>query len=79
MPKFFFNVMTANGRIDDPEGTELDNLAQARTEAIADARELMSTAMSEGRTIFGRSIDICDEAGTVLMTLPFSEAVQSSD
>ncbi|MDQ0322210.1 hypothetical protein QO002_004416 [Pararhizobium capsulatum DSM 1112] len=60
MPRYFFNIMTANGPIDDPEGTELDDLGQARIEAIADARALMSTAMREGRTIFGRSIEICD-------------------
>jgi hypothetical protein len=49
---------TASGPLVDFEGTELTDLEQARAEAIADARALMSTAMIDGHTIFGRSIEI---------------------
>lgn len=79
MPRYFFNIITASGRIVDEEGTELRDLDHARLEAIEDARALMSTAMQDGRTIFGRSIAICNETGDVLMVLSFSEAVKSSD
>lgn len=79
MPRYFFNIITASGAIVDDEGSDLRNLGQARLEAIKDARALMSTAMQDGRTIFGRSIAICDETGDVLMVLPFSEVVKPSD
>ncbi len=79
MPRYYFNVITANGSILDPEGTELRDLDHAQSEAIADARSLMSTAIKQGHTIFGRSISICNEAGEVLAVLPFSEAVKAFD
>lgn len=79
VPRYFFNIITGSGPTADDEGSELRDLAHARLEAIEDARALMSTAMRDGRTIFGRSIAICNEAGDVLMVLPFSEAVKSSD
>jgi len=44
-------------------GTELPDLEQARAEAIADARTLMSIAMIDGHTIFGRSVEIRDRLG----------------
>lgn len=52
----------------------LNRLELARAEAIADARALMSTAMIGGHTIFGRSIEIRDEAGALLLVLPFTDA-----
>jgi hypothetical protein len=58
VPRFYFNIITASGPLVDFEGTELTDLEQARAEAIADARALMSTAMIDGHTIFGRSIEI---------------------
>jgi hypothetical protein len=79
VPRYYFNIITANGPILDHEGTELRDLDRARSEAIADARSLMSTAIKEGHTIFGRSISICNEAGEVLAVLPFSEAVKAFD
>jgi hypothetical protein len=79
VPRYFFNIITANGAIVDDEGSDLRDLDHARLEAIKDARALMSTAMQDGLTIFGRSIAICDETGDVLMVLPFSEVVKPSD
>jgi hypothetical protein len=79
VPRYFFNIITGSGRIIDDEGSELRDLDHARAEAIKDARSLMSTAMQDGRTIFGRSIAICNAEGDVLMLVPFSDAVRSSD
>lgn len=79
MPVFYFNVIVGGQAIADLEGTELPNLETARMNAIDDARYLMSTAVLEGRDISQRTIDICDENGTVLLTLGFSEAVKPSE
>jgi hypothetical protein len=79
VPRFYFNIITAGGPLIDFEGTELADLEQARAEAIADARALMSTAMIDGYTIFGRSIEIRNEAGDLLLVLPFTEAVTACD
>ncbi|UVC12526.1 hypothetical protein IHQ71_30275 (plasmid) [Rhizobium sp. TH2] len=60
--------------IEDYEGTELMDLDAARDEALQDARALMSAAMLDGWDISGRSIEICDEAGEVLLRVAFTEA-----
>jgi hypothetical protein len=74
MKRFFFNIVTAAGKILDPEGTELGDLDIARTEAIKDARMLMSDALMEGKDISSRSMEITDETGEVLLMLPFVSA-----
>lgn len=79
VPRFYFNIITAAGTLVDFEGTELPGLEQARAEAIADARALMSTAMIDGFTIFDRSIQIRNEAGDLLLVLPFADAVKASE
>jgi len=48
VPLFFFVIVTRAGRVDDMEGSELPSLEVARSEAIKDARALMSTAMLDG-------------------------------
>jgi len=77
--RYHFNVISASGTLNDREGSELPSLADARREAIEDARFLMSAAVLEGRDISGRSIEICNEAGDVLLVVPFSEALTRGD
>jgi hypothetical protein len=79
MPRFYFNVVYTAQSIVDLEGTDLPGLGEARSEAIKDARELMSRAILEGRDISGRSIDIFSEEGHILMRLPFREAFSPED
>jgi len=75
MPRFYFNVVTDHGRILDAEGTELSALEEARSEALEDARALMSGAVLEGRDISGRSVEICNESGEILMIVPFAASI----
>jgi hypothetical protein len=79
MPRFYFHVTRLASSIPDIEGTELLDLAEARAEAVRDARALMSCAILEGRDISGRSIEICNEAGDVLIRMPFREAFSSEE
>jgi len=78
MPRFYFNVRSGLAVIEDEEGTELPSLTAAKTEALSDARSLMSAAILEGDDISGRSIEIRNEAGDVLFILPFADAVKRS-
>lgn len=77
--RFYFNIVKATGTIHDLEGSELDSLDRARAEAIKDARHLMSLAILDGNDISGRQIEICNEAGEVLLRVPFSDALQPGD
>jgi len=75
---FFFNIITASGIIPDVEGSLLPSLEVARSEAIKDARSMMSEAMNEGIDMSGRSMQICDETGNVLLVVAFQEAISKS-
>jgi hypothetical protein len=79
MPRYFFHQVTKAGLVRDVEGTDLPDLEHARTEAIMDARSLMSDAIREGRDISSRSIQITDEQGSVLLTVPFAGTLTRED
>lgn len=79
MPRFYFHIVTRTNVIRDKEGAELTDLGAAKREAIKDARGMMSTAIREGRDISHRHIEICDEVGTVLLKVAFSEAYEPGD
>jgi len=79
MPRYFFQHGTKAGPVRDLEGTDLPDLEHARAEAILDARSLMSDAIREGRDISSRSIQITDEQGNVLLTVPFVDTVTRED
>jgi hypothetical protein len=71
-------ISAKNSSVDGDEGTELPSLTAAKSEALMDARGLMSAAILEGDDISGRSIEICNETGNVLFILPFADAVKRS-
>lgn len=79
MPRYYFHVAGTTSYVLDNEGTELASLADARCEAVEDARTLMSNAILNGRDISGRSIEICDDSGAVLLRLPLSDAFSRED
>lgn len=76
MPRFYFNLVTRDTVIMDDEGTELLSLEDARSEALLDARALMSDAVKSGIDISRRAIQICDDEGRILLTVPFSDALR---
>lgn len=76
MHRYFFNVRKGSKTVVDPEGSELPDLAAARAEAIENARDMMSRAILKGYDISRRYvIDICGEDGSVLLQVPFAEAI----
>lgn len=75
MPMYYFNVISAFDAVLDVEGTDLPDIETARGEAIEDARALMSSAVLEGRDISRRHIEIRNEAGDLLLTVEFAEAI----
>lgn len=79
MPKFYFNVIAQSDIITDLEGSDLATLDTAKLEAVYDARALMSEAVLRGRDISDWRIEISDDAGAVLATLGFSDAIKRFD
>jgi hypothetical protein len=75
--KFYFNVIAGDGTREDVEGTELPSLDHARDEALRDARALMSDAVLNGEDISSRRLEIFNEEGKLLLTVPFTDAIKS--
>jgi uncharacterized protein YoaH (UPF0181 family) len=76
MARYFFNVIAAADSIVDLEGSELPNMQSARTEGIEQIRELMADAIRSGFDISSRRIEIRDGSGTLLATMPFTDAIR---
>ena len=66
MPKYFFDILTTGGRIEDPEGMKLPDLEAARAEAVRISRELRDEIKDASA-----EFEITDTNGAVLLKLPF--------
>lgn len=74
MPRFRFHVINDIDAPDD-EGQELANLAAAHLKAVDCARDLASSAVRLGRLDLKHRIDVEDDAGKVLLTVTFGDAI----
>ena len=76
MPIYHFHIHN-DIEVADVEGIECADLDLARTRAIEGARSLMCESLTKcGRIILSHSIEVTDDGGRILMTIPFSDAVQ---
>ncbi|MGZ8352808.1 MAG: DUF6894 family protein [Allosphingosinicella sp.] len=74
MPRYFFDLHN-DIESRDHEGKELPNLAAAREKATASDREMIcSSIQTRGSVNLDHRIDVRDETGDVVMTVPFREA-----
>jgi hypothetical protein len=69
MPRYFFNIRDGYDVDEDDEGVELPDIEAARAEAIATVKELRDELGSDVGTI---ELEITDEAGRRVLTVPFS-------
>ena len=74
MPRFYFHVYD-DVIAQDEEGMELPNLAAARLNAIRGARDLIAEQVRHGHFVLSHWIDVVDENGEKVLTLPFRDAV----
>ncbi|MFC4172869.1 DUF6894 family protein [Microvirga sp. GCM10011540] len=73
MPHFFFHIRNGDALEDeDPDGLDLPDLESARAEALQIARDFWEDwAHAEA----GMAVEVADEAGEVVLTVPFAAAV----
>src|SRR5688500_16628488 len=74
MPRFYFHVRDGVD-CDDDEGLILTDCAAARAEALRGARSLMADQLGNGQLKLDGRIEVTDEAGRHVLTMPFREAV----
>jgi hypothetical protein len=75
MPRYFFDLHNDVEAL-DPEGKELPDLAAAKANVLAEAREMIKTSIDEtGRIDLHHHIDVRDESGTIVYVMHFEDAV----
>jgi hypothetical protein len=76
MPLFYFHLHDRFGAVPDPDPRELPDLDVVRAQALKGARSIISEDVYEGRVDLTGRIDVLDDAGNMVLSLPFSEAVE---
>ena len=71
MPRFFLRVREGDQVTEDPDGSEFPDLRTARTEAVLASFEITAEDLRAGKTPGARRFEIRDEAGRMLLTVPF--------
>jgi hypothetical protein len=74
MARYFFHIKDGAELIQDPEGSELATMADARCQALKSARELWADAIKSGRPLGADAVVIADELGS-LTFVPMAEAL----
>jgi hypothetical protein len=77
MPLYFMHLRDGTEETPDDEGREFTDMDSIRKTALAEARELMSGDLkTEGVIDLRFRIDAEAEDGTLIYSLPFSDAVR---
>ena len=71
MPRFYFNFIDGQDRIEDPEGMELPDAAAARQQAIVAVHDAQKTSFALARNWVGWSVEVVDDGGNKVLLLPF--------
>jgi len=73
MPQYFFHIRNGDAFEDtDPDGEDLPDLDAARAEALQIARDFWEDwAHAE----IGMAVEVVDEAGRTVLTVPFADVV----
>lgn len=74
MPRYFFNTRIGAELLLDPEGEELRDPDHAWEVARTTIRELLSNEAASP-DLLKAILEVSDEAGEIVLELPFSEAV----
>ena len=69
------HICDGHGFIEDEEGRNLADDAEAREEAVAAARDIMSNDLRNGLLDLTSFIEVEDETGKLLFAVTFAEAV----
>ena len=76
MPLYFFHVCTGSECVEADEGLDYPDDDAARWAAVAGARSLIAADVLEGAIDLSGRIDVADDSGTVLFSVPYSSAVR---
>jgi hypothetical protein len=75
MAMFYFHIQTSDLLVEDLEGIDLADLAEAREEAFEAARNILAEAIRSGDDWADKAFVIADEQGRRLMSMPITDAM----
>jgi len=78
MPRFYLNFRSGGSIAKDDQGIECATLEEARTTALASARELLAGDIKSGSQSPLEAVIISSESGQELMTIPAKDALPGS-
>jgi len=73
--RYFMHLRDGTEQILDPEGLEFPTIEALRKAVLVSARDLMTGDVREGVIDLRFRIDVEDEAGEIIYSLPFKHAV----
>jgi hypothetical protein len=73
--RYFMHLRDGTEQILDPEGLEFPSIEAMRKAVLVSARDLMTGDIREGVVDLRFRIDVEDEGGAIIYTLPFKHAV----
>jgi hypothetical protein len=75
MPRYFFHVHNGLGLTEDEEGQELPSVEAAMAVGVDSIRSLLSAGVREGELDLHGRLDVVDEAGALLRSIQFEDAI----
>jgi hypothetical protein len=76
MPRFYFHLRDDGRLLEDSEGEELEHLGAVRLQAMESARQILSEAALSGKALnLNQQIEVMDDAGKTILTVPVGHAV----
>ena len=72
MPMYYFHIRDGSTFESDPDGTELPDISTAHVEALKVAHELLRELPDLQKAV----IEIADEHGRTVLTIPLSDALR---
>lgn len=79
MPRYHLNQIYKAKYIVDEEGADFIDLAAVRHELTLAARQIMADRLIKGEELNNSRFEVLDDNGQLVMTMPFSDAIPSSD
>ena len=75
VPRYFFHLCDGRETLIDPEGRDIDDVADLGELALKEARAIISQDALGGRIRLDQYVEVRDDAGKLVYRLPFRDAV----
>jgi hypothetical protein len=75
VPRYYLHIRSGDELIVDEEGSDLPDLEAAREETLLGARDMLVENFRAGEALDGDVVEITDEGGNLLDTVPVRYAL----